>query len=80
MASDLRSALRSLGRSPGFRAVVRLIAAPGVGAKSAIFPVVRSLVLWAPPREDPGRVARLDTAPILAATARADPIVALRAE
>ncbi len=59
MPSDLRHALRSLGKSPGFTAVVLLIVALGVGANSAIFSVVRSLLLRPLPMEDPDRVVRL---------------------
>ena len=59
MASDLRYALRSLAKSPGFTAVVLLIVALGVGANSAIFSVVRSLLLRPLPIEDPDRVVRL---------------------
>lgn len=45
MLSDLRFALRSLLKTPGFTAVAMLIVALGIGASTAMFGVVNALVL-----------------------------------
>ena len=45
MLHDIRLALRSLARAPGFTAVVVLTLALAIGANSAIFTVIDSVLL-----------------------------------
>jgi predicted permease len=58
---DVRHALRSLSRSPGLPAVTVLTLAIGVGATTAIFSVLRAVVLRELPYYEPERLAVLWT-------------------
>src|SRR6185503_4048233 len=61
---DLRYALRSLGRAPGFTLIAVLTLAIGIGANSAVFSVVYSLLFDPLPFVDGSRVVAVwQTAP-----------------
>jgi putative ABC transport system permease protein len=59
MLSDIRYALRSLAKSPGFTAVSILIVAIGIGAATAMFSTVNALVLRPIALPQPDRLVAL---------------------
>ena len=58
-AGDVRYALRTLARSPGFAAVVILTLAIGIGGTTAVFSAVDAVLLQPLPYQESGRLARL---------------------
>lgn len=59
LLGDVRQALRSLRRRPGFSALVVVTLALGIGANTAIFSAVNGLLLRDPPFRDPDRLIRI---------------------
>ena len=57
LAMDVRYALRSLARRPGFTTVAVLTLALGIGATTALFGVVKTVLLTPLPYGEPDRVA-----------------------
>jgi predicted permease len=58
---DLQYGLRTLGKNPGYTSIAVLTLALGVGANTAIFGVLRAVVLRDLPYHDPSRIAVLWT-------------------
>jgi len=59
LVSDVRYALRTLRRQPGFLAVTVFTLALGIGANTAVFSVLNGVVLRPLPYDEPERLVRL---------------------
>lgn len=60
---DLRFALRSLRRRPGFSAVAAVTLALGIGGNTAIFSVINGVLLQPLPFNDPSEIVAVNVAP-----------------
>jgi len=56
---DLRFTVRNMGRSPGLAIVIALSLALGIGANTAIFSLIRTVLLKGLPVQDPDRLVLL---------------------
>jgi predicted permease len=57
---DIRYALRSMRRNPGFTSVAVVSLALGIGVNTAIFSLVDQLLLWSVPARDPGQLVNIE--------------------
>ena len=58
--NDLKFAFRQLLKNPGYAAIAVLTLAIGIGASTAIFSLVRGVLLTPPPYFEPERVVPMD--------------------
>jgi len=56
---DIRFAVRTMGRTPGFTVVAILTLALGIGANTAVFSLISALMLRMLPVRDPGQLVEL---------------------
>jgi hypothetical protein len=59
LTQDVRYALRTIGRAPGFTAIALLSLGLGIGANTAIFSLIHTLMLRPLPVRDPQQLVEL---------------------
>lgn len=64
MINDLRSAVRTLGRNPGFAVVAILTLALGLGANTALFSVADAVLFKPLAYPSPERIVKIESAPM----------------
>lgn len=62
--NDVRYSIRSLLKHPGFTALAVITLALGIGANTAIFSLINSLILLPPPIKEPDQVVALWKTPV----------------
>ena len=77
---DLRFGLRVLARNPAFAAAALGVMSLGIGATTAVFSIVRAVLLEALPYREAALSAILASAVPAIRAVRIDPMLSLRAE